>query len=234
MKAWKNIKSLIYDFISLFYPEICLVCKNNLLKHEECICTSCLYQTPKTDCFKQKENDVSKRFWGRVTLENAASLFQFNKEGNTQKLIHHLKYEGGKETGKFLGKQLAFAIKESPFFNNINIIIPVPLHPKKQTLRGYNQSYYIAIGLNEILKIPVNKKSLFRIENTDSQTRRKRFNRWENMMNSFALKNVGQLKNKHILLIDDVVTTGATLEACSHKLQEISGVKISVATVAVA
>ena len=224
----------IQDFIALFYPDLCLICDNNMLKHEDCICTSCLYQTPKTDCFKKKENEVKKRFWGRVKLENAASLFIFNKEGNTQKLIHKLKYEDGKNVGVFLGKQLAYAINESDFFNNINFIVPVPLHHKKQKLRGYNQSDYIAKGLSKILKIPINKKSLVRVENTDSQTRKKRFSRWENMMNSFALNNTDKLKNQHILLIDDVVTTGATLEACTHKLQEINGVKISIATIAMA
>jgi len=222
------------DFIALFYPDLCLVCGNNLLKHEECICTTCLHKTPKTNCFKQRENEVSKIFWGRSKLENAAALFTFNKDGNAQKLIHTLKYEEGKNVGIFLGKQLGFAIKESEFFNNIDIVIAVPLHPKKQKLRGYNQSSYLAKGIKEVLSIPINKKSLLRIENTDSQTRKKRFSRWENMMNSFDLKNSNKLMDKHILLVDDVVTTGATLEACAQKLLEIKGVKVSIVTIAVA
>ncbi|MBC8266628.1 MAG: ComF family protein [Flavobacteriales bacterium] len=234
MDLLNSTKSIMEDFISLFYPELCLICTNNLLKHEECICTLCLHQTPKTDCFKRKENEVSKRFWGRVQLENAAALFQFNKEGNTQKLIHRLKYEEGKNIGAFLGKQLGYAINESEYFKNIDIIFPVPLHPKKQKLRGYNQSNSIAKGLKEILKINIDKKSLIRIENTDSQTRKKRFSRWENMMNSFALKSTKKLNGKHILLIDDVITTGSTLEACAQKLLEIEGVKVSIATIAVA
>ncbi len=222
------------DFIALFYPDLCLVCGNNLLKHEECICTTCLHKTPKTNCFKQRENEVSKIFWGRSKLENAAALFTFNKDGNAQKLIHTLKYEEGKNVGIFLGEQLGFAIKESEFFNNIDIVIAVPLHPKKQKLRGYNQSAYLAKGIKEVLSIPINKKSLLRIENTDSQTRKKRFSRWENMMNSFDLKNSNKLMDKHILLVDDVVTTGATLEACAQKLLEIKGVKVSIVTIAVA
>jgi|ETNmetMinimDraft_8_1059916.scaffolds.fasta_scaffold142444_1 ComF family protein len=222
------------DFIALFYPDLCLVCGNNLLKHEECICITCLHKTPKTNCFKQKENEVSKIFWGRSKLENAAALFTFNKDGNAQKLIHTLKYEEGKNVGIFLGEQLGFAIKESEFFNNIDIVIAVPLHPKKQKLRGYNQSAYLAKGIKEVLSIPINKKSLLRIENTDSQTRKKRFSRWENMMNSFDLKNSNKLMDKHILLVDDVVTTGATLEACAQKILEIKGVKVSIVTIAVA
>lgn len=224
----------IQDFIALFYPDLCLICLNNLLKHEECICTSCLYQTPKTNHFKINENEVKKLFWGRIELENAAALFTFNTDGNTKKLIHHLKYQQGKNVGTFLGRQLAYAIKDSKFFKDIDLIIPVPLHPKKQKLRGYNQSNFIAKGIKEILKININKKALIRIVNTDSQTKKKRFSRWENMINSFSLKNTKGLKNKHILIIDDVITTGSTLEACAQKLLEIEGVKVSIATIAVA
>ena len=192
------------DFLALFYPSLCIICASNLLKHEDCICISCLHQTPKTDCFINSKNDVSERFWGRIQLENAAALFNFNKDGNAQKLIHQLKYEEGKNVGIFLGKQLAYAINESECFNNIDIVIPVPLHSKKQKLRGYNQS------------------------------RKKRFSRWENMMNSFDLRSSKKLKGKHILLVDDVITTGSTLEACAQKLQEVEGVKVSIATIAVA
>jgi ComF family protein len=177
---------------------------------------------------------VSKLFWGRIQLQNAVALYQFQKEGSVQKLIRQLKYEGGKSVGIFLGKQLGYALKESSFFINIDYIIPIPLHPKKEKLRGYNQSKYIALGIQEILQIKVNTKALIRTENTDSQTRKKRFSRWENMMNSFALKKPEKLIATHILLVDDVVTTGATLEACAQKLLEIEGVRVSIATIAVA
>ena len=177
---------------------------------------------------------MSKLFWGRVQLQNAVALYQFHKEGSVQKLIRQLKYEGGKSVGIFLGKQLGYALKESSFFSTIDYIIPIPLHPKKEKLRVYNQSKYIAKGIQEILQIKVNTKTLIRIENTDSQTRKKRFNRWENMMDSFALKRPEKLIDTHILLVDDVVTTGATLEACAQKLLEIKGVNVSIATIAVA
>lgn len=234
MKITSYIYSILEDFIALFYPDICVICEENMLKEEECICTLCLYKIPKTDCFKHKENLVSKLFWGRVQLQDAAALYPFKKESSMQKLIHELKYEGGKSTGVFLGKQLGYAIQESPNFCDIDYIIPIPLHPKKEKLRGYNQSKYIAKGIQEVLKVKVNAHSLIRTENTDSQTRKKRFSRWENMMNSFALRRSNKLKNTHILLIDDVVTTGATLEACAQKLLEIEGVKVSIATIAVA
>lgn len=234
LSIMKLIRSFFEDLLALFYPNACAVCGENLLKEEDTACTLCLYKTPKTDGFSQQENSVSKLFWGRVQLENAAALYQFEKEGSVQKLIYQLKYEGGKSTGVFLGKQIGYAIKDCSYFQNIDYIIPIPLHPKKEKLRGYNQSKYIAKGIQEILKVKTNNHSLIRTENTDSQTRKKRFSRWENMMNSFALKKTKKLQNTHILLVDDVVTTGATLEACAQKLLEIEGVKVSIVTIAVA
>ena len=170
MKAKSYLYSAIEDLIALFYPSTCIVCEKNLLKKEECICTHCLHQIPKTDCFKRAKNLVRKLFWGRVQLQNAVALYQFQKEGSAQKLIHQLKYEEGKSVGVFLGKQLDYALKESSFFSNIDYIIP--LHPKKEKLRDCNQSKYIAKGIQEILQIKANTKALIRTENTDSQTRK--------------------------------------------------------------
>ena len=234
MRVTNSLYSAIEDLIALFYPNTCIICGENLLKKEECICTLCLYKLPKTDCFKQQENSLSKLFWGRVRLQNAVALYQFHKDGGLQKLIHELKYKRGKDVGVFLGKQLGYALKESSYFRNIDYIFPIPLHPKKEKLRGYNQSKYIAKGIQEILQVKINTRSLIRVENTDSQTRKKRFSRWENMMNSFTIREPKTLQHTHILLIDDVVTTGATLEACAQKLLEIDGVRVSISTIAVA
>ena len=169
-----------------------------------------------------------------MRLKHAVSLYEFNKGGGAQKLIHQLKYEGNKKAGVFLGKQLAYAIQDTDNFKQIDCIVPVPLHPKKEKLRGYNQSKYIVNGINEILQVKINTRSLIRVENTDSQTRKKRFSRWENMMHSFALRHPLKIKNKHILLVDDVITTGSTLEACAQKLLEVEDVKVSIVTIAVA
>lgn len=193
----------------------------------------CLHQMPKTNCFSTEDNQVSKKFWGRIPLNHAAALFMFQKKGNLQKLIYELKYNRKPEVGYFLGKLLAYAIADSSYIKNLDLIIPVPLHIKKERLRGYNQSFLIAKGIKEVLNTKIDTTSLVRIENTDSQTRKKRFSRWENMMNSFALTKESQLKNKHILLVDDVITTGATLEACTQKLLIVDGVKVSIAAIAV-
>ncbi len=227
-------KSILKDFIALFYPDLCLICYENLLKQEEFICINCQHKIPKTNCFKEPNNNVSKLFWGRVMLENAVALFIFNKGGSLQKLISQLKYKDNKNLGIFLGKQLGYAIKENNQFNTVDAIIPVPLHPKKEQKRGYNQSNYIAKGIQTILQKEVILNVLIRTENTDSQTRKKRFSRWENMAASFNTNNSTILENKHILLIDDIVTTGATLEACAHELLSIKGVKVSIATIGVA
>ena len=152
MKIFDIIKSVFNDFISLFYPDLCLICNINLLKKEECVCTSCLFQIPKTDCFQNSENRVSKLFWGRVTIKQAASIFEFTKEGGMQKLIHMLKYDGNKGVGIFLGKQLAYAIEESLNFNKINCVVPIPLHPKKERKRGFNQSNVMLKAYMKCLK----------------------------------------------------------------------------------
>ena len=234
METIKHLYSIFEDLISLFYPNTCAVCNSNLLKDEDTLCTICLHNLPKTNFFKVEDNPISKIFWGRVKLENVAALYQFHKEGSVQKLIHQLKYEGNKDIGIYLGKQIGYSIKDSAFFKNIDVIIPVPLHKKKEKIRGYNQSKYIAKGIKEIIKVKLNNRALIRIENTDSQTRKKRYNRWKNMKNSFVVKRKRSLENKHILLIDDVVTTGATLEACSQSLLSIKGVKVSIVTIAFA
>ena len=128
----KKLRSFFEDLVSLFYPNSCSICGENLLKDENTICILCLYKIPKTNCFKKDKNSVSQIFWGRVKIENAAALYQFHKEGSIQKLIYKLKYEGGKSTGIFLRKQIGYTIKESPFFCNLDYIIPVPLHSKKK------------------------------------------------------------------------------------------------------
>mgnify|MGYP006073677089 FL=1 len=228
------ISSLFDDFISLIYPKICLGCNNSLLKHEQCICTVCQFHIPKTNHFKIKENDLQKLFWGKVQLDHSAALYEFVKDSPLQKMIHALKYEENQEVGIYLGKQIAYEIEESLFFKDIDYIIPVPLHPKKEKIRGYNQSRCIAKGIKEVLKTEIETKTLTRTVDTESQTKKNKYSRWENVGEVFRMTDVEKLKYKHILLIDDVVTTGSTLEACVTTLQQIEGIKVSIVTIAIA
>ena len=222
------------DFVSLFFPLICLSCGKNLFKHENCICTHCLYHLPKTGFHLINDNPVAKIFWGRVNIQAAASFYTFSKGGKVQQLVHQLKYKGRQDVGVTLGKLYGFELLNAPCFNSIDLIIPVPLYKKRQRKRGYNQSACFAEGLAKTMSREINLTSLFRCASSESQTKKSRFIRWKNVEDLFYLKNEEQLKHKHILLVDDVITTGATLEACAQTLLKIEGVKLSIATIAYA
>ncbi len=161
-------------------------------------------------------------------------MYYFAKGGKVQHLLHQLKYKGIKEIGIYTGKLYGVTLKKSPFYTDVDVIIPVPLHPKKQRKRGYNQSEMFACGLAEAFSKPYDIKTLVRTYASETQTKKSRFRRWENVKEIFALKDHQHMINKHILLVDDVVTTGATLEACANMLLQIPGVKVSIATIACA
>ncbi|HBX52600.1 MAG: amidophosphoribosyltransferase [Bacteroidetes bacterium GWF2_33_38] len=220
------------DFFDLFYPKVCASCGKNLITEENVICLECLYNIPKTNYYKEKENLVERLFWGRVELEHAASYFHFTKGSIFQKLIHKLKYNGKKEIGVELGKLLGETLRKSEFYDSVDIIVPVPLHPKRQRKRGYNQSKCIADGMSVIMNIPIDESNLIRTKATETQTKKSRIARWENVDNIFQLKNPEKYENKHILLVDDVVTTGATLEACAHGILTAKNAKVSIAVLA--
>ncbi len=222
------------DFISLFYPNNCVACQNALFRNEQTICTSCLFHLPKTEYHYEKDNPISRIFWGRTEIEIAASYCFFVKAGKVQHLIHQLKYKGKKEIGILLGEIYGKELLKSAFFQNIDVIIPVPLHPKKEKKRGYNQSEMFGIGLSSGMQIPLDKTTLIRTYASETQTKKSRFKRWENVKEIFDLQNADLLENKHILLIDDVITTGATIEACVNMLKKIKNVKISIVSIAAA
>ena len=207
-------------------------CGKGLFRREVCICTYCKYNLPRTNYHLEETNPVSKMFWGKVDVKFAASYYYFNKGSKVQKLIHQLKYRGRSDIGVTVGEFFGAELKESPFFKEIDTIIPVPLHPGKQRRRGYNQSECFARGLSNSMKIEIATDSLYRSFDSESQTRKSRFERWKNVEEIFKLKNEGSLINKYILLVDDVVTTGSTLEACARVLLKIPGVKVSVAAIA--
>jgi ComF family protein len=225
---------LWYDFISLVFPRVCASCGNTLLRHEACICNFCLVHLPATDFHHHSDNPASRLFWGRALVHHVASLYYFHKGSRVQHLVHLLKYKGKEEVGVFLGKHYGNELQKSPLFADVDVIIPVPLHPKKLRKRGYNQSEVFARGLSQSMQAVTDNRTLLRITATDTQTRKSRFRRWENVSEVFALHQPEHLAGKHLLLVDDVVTTGATLEACVQELLKCKDVKVSIATIACA
>ncbi len=222
----------IKDFAGLIYPQTCISCNSVLQYNEDVVCTFCLYDLPETNFHLQKENKLSEFFWGRVKIEAATALFYYEKGSKIQEFMHKFKYKGKYEAGIYAGNLLANKLKTSTFWENPQIVIPVPLHPKKKKQRGYNQSEYFAYGLSQGLDINLSVNNLIRKSYTESQTRKSRFMRWKNVETVYQIKNPNVLKNKNLLLVDDVITTGSTIEACTQKLLNIEGTKVWVAALA--
>lgn len=216
---------------SLFFPVICKGCGKILKSSRTVICGRCEMELPKTNFLKKKDNPVAQMFWGRVKLEYAASLFYYRKAELLQKLIHHLKYHGGKETGIYLGRLAGKMLKQTEMARQFDAIVPIPLHYRKQRIRGYNQSELLAYGINEITSIPVINKAVVRPEYNESQTRRGRYERWQNVKDIFRVIDQVPLINKHILVLDDVVTTGSTIESFCQSLRDVPGIKLSALTI---
>lgn len=227
------IATYLKDFGSLIFPEICHACGNSLVATEKHFCTTCIYQLPYTNYHLVSDNKIAKQFWGRVNVNSACAFLYFNKAGKVQNIMHQLKYNNQPQVGVEIGRMYAEQLKELPTYAAVEAIIPVPLHPIKLLKRGYNQSEQFAIGLSEILNIPVKTDILYREKAAESQTSKSRNNRFENMKTVFkAYKNGNTFKN--VLLVDDTITTGATLEACALALQEVDIETINIVDIAYA
>jgi len=229
-----GVKRIANDIINLFYPNICAVCHDGLSLYEEVLCTSCLYHIPRTRFWNWPDNPVSQIFWGRVNVEQASSFFYFRKGSRYRKLLHMLKYQGRDDIGFYLGRQFGLELKNSELYNSLTAIVPVPLHPKRLKERGYNQAEVIAKGLSQAMGIPVVADVLIRNVYTQTQTKKSRMERMQNMAGAFTISNPEKIANGHVLLVDDVITTGATLETCAQTLLDSSNVKVSVGTLAFA
>lgn len=231
------MKKLITDWIGslleIFFPELCLACGRKLFEHEKYLCLHCMFDLPKTRFHNDEANKVAQLFWGRVKIEHATSWLFFRKGSRYQHLIHHLKYKGAREIGLVMGRWMGFDLMDAKF-GKIDMIVPVPLHPSKLRQRGYNQSEWIAAGLAEVLKKPMVPNCLVRNSYTETQTRKSRFSRWQNVEGIFSLAEPATIAGRHILIVDDVVTTGSTLEAAATTLLEGGAGLVSIATLAYA
>ena len=228
------IRTYLSDFISLIFPELCAACHHSLVAGEDLICTNCLYNLPYTNFHQQPDNIVAQQFWGKLPVQAAYSLCYFNKGGKVQNMMHQFKYKGMQRIGNILGGIAGNQLAANEIFKSADYIIPVPLHKKRMRERGYNQSACFAEGLAEKLNAKVEVGNLLRAVATKTQTHKSRFARFENMKEVFVVAHPHRLANKHILLVDDTVTTGATLEACGIELLKVPGLKLSIATIAYA
>ena len=227
-----TIRSWFEDLVSLCFPDLCVCCNNNLYRGETLICMKCLHRLPKNDMHYEKGNILEKKFWGKADVERVTSFLRYIKKSDVQRLINKLKYKGEKEIGVFLGKYAAAELVDNDVFGSVDVIVPVPLHKSKYRKRGYNQSRCIADGMAEIMGIPVDEGNLYRAVENPTQTRKSTYERWENTKGIFELTDGSLFDGKHILLVDDVLTTGSTLIACVEAIREKSNAKISVFTLA--
>ena len=231
----KNIvKTWFFSFVHLFFPRQCAVCGAILQEGEEGICMKCNMDMPRTNYHLRKDNPVERMFWGKIPLEHATSCFFYHKGSDFRRILHQLKYGGRKDLGEVMGRFMAAELSTAGFFGDVDVIVPVPLHPRKQKMRGYNQSECIARGVSAVTGIPVDTASVARMRHTVTQTRKSSYERWENVDGIFCLRRADAFARKHVLIIDDVLTTGATTTACADALKEVEGVRISVLTLAVA
>jgi len=226
---------MIRDLLRLFVPHICPLCNAPMLPHETVICFSCKVVLPETNYHLQPaDNMLAQNFWGRTGLKYAVACYFYTKGLKVQKLIHMLKYKDRKDVGEEVGRYYGQILEECKLFHDAYCIIPVPLHKRKKRIRGYNQAEVFAKGLSESMYIPVDTQTLQRVAFTETQTKKNRFARWKNVKEMFHLAHPENIVGKHVIIVDDVITTGATLESCIHELKKAEHVTVSIVAIAVA
>ncbi len=225
------VKNYADGLFHLFFPHHCIGCAAPLPK-QHLLCAPCLASLPHTNLFSVAGNPLERQFYGRVELANAGAAFYFTKHSTMQQLFFALKYKGVKEVGEFLGIEIAKEISKSPLYRDVDLIVPLPLNIRKERIRGYNQAELIARSLARQLGIPMQTHAIERTTFTKTQTHKDRLHRWQTMERVFVVKNADALANKHILLIDDIVTTGATLESCALAIKAVEGTTVSLACAA--
>lgn len=231
-----NFNKWTRDLLHVLYPQNCLICKHEFNQSKLAICPICASELAYTHFEDYTEaTNLDKLFWGRVHLEGTYALLRFKQQSSTQQILHELKYKDNPEIGKHFGREIGTKLKSLARFSDVDALIPVPLHPKKEFIRGYNQAEVICKGIAESSGTRIRKDLLKRISFTESQTRKGKSSRWENMQNRFKIQGATNTELKHLLIVDDVVTTGSTLETCVRILrEEFPKAKISIAVLAVA
>lgn len=217
------------SLLHLFFPHICAGCGSDILPVGSNLCIRCINDLPVTGFEKYSNNPVEKILAGRVSYVKVTAQLFFTKKSALQRIMHAFKYRGNKDLGHQLGLIMGNQLLESGRFADIDILIPLPLHEKKQRRRGYNQAEVLCNGMSEILKIPVANDVVIRPSATETQTKKHRIERWRNMEGKFSLKNQNKIVNKNVLLVDDVITTGATIEACAAALLKAQVIGLNIA-----
>ncbi|WP_396602910.1 ComF family protein [Algibacter sp. R77976] len=225
---------MLKSIVNLFFPKVCNACNNLLNENMDAICLDCRHDLPLTNFHFDNSDIVKKVLYGRAEIENGTALFRFEKKGNVQRLIHNLKYKGDEHIGFVLGNWLGGELKTLENYNTIDVVIPVPLHKNKLKTRGFNQVAKFGQQIAEALNADYLDDVLLKVTNTKSQVNKKRLARWNSNEEQFTLENQTKIENKHVLIVDDIITTGATLEACVLVLNQAKNIKISIATMAIA
>lgn len=220
--------------LHMLYPHLCRGCAIDIPQREHHLCAACLASLPFTSFEKHKDNPAEKIFFGRNMIHAAMGLLYFTKDSLVQSLVHQIKYEGAKELAVYMGKMMGRALLNEARFGAIDLLLPLPLTQGRQKQRGYNQSMLLAEGISSVLQVPVNACALERRASKGTQTHKSREERWLQMQQQFVCPLPESLAGRHVLLVDDVITTGATLDACASLLQAIPGAKTSIATLAIA
>jgi ComF family protein len=224
------IEQIRDSFLHLVFPHVCEGCGSDVIDEKEMLCLKCISRLPKTGFQFYSSNIVEKIFWGRLPLRAATAQYYFTKESMMQHLMHQLKYKGNRDLGIYLGQLIGKSLAQTNRFSDVDALIPLPLFPSKEKKRGYNQASILSYGIGEIIGKPVLENVVIRTTHTETQTRKNRVARWQNMEGRFLLKTPSKIENKHLLLVDDVITTGASLEACGREILNAPGVVISVCT----
>jgi ComF family protein len=219
--------------LHFFFPHNCIGCGSDVIENESLLCLNCLNDLPHTNFALHANNPVEKKFWGRLALTSGMSEFYFSQDSIVQNMIHELKYHGNKKAGHYFGNMIGKSLLNSNRFH-VDVIVPLPLFERKEKARGYNQSEMICNGIAEIINKPLIKNNVIRQVFTETQTKKHRLERWKNVENIFFVARPSELEGKHILLVDDIITTGSTIEACGSEILKVKDAKLSIASFAIA